>query len=136
MAYLTKEQSERAMHIATRIDLILAKVGKTKGDFTKESGVSSATLSQWRNGTYYPSKSKLDSAAKCLGVSADYLEFGLNGIKENPIDHIADGDIESKYEAATKIQRQLIDKVLEMNNTQARALNTLIDEMLKKTKRG
>lgn len=99
MAYLTKEQSERAMHIATRIDLIIAKTGMTKSEFAKESGVSTATLSQWRKGTYYPSKSKLDSAAKCLDVSSDFLEFGLKGIKESPTSVAADGVDELDKEA-------------------------------------
>lgn len=99
MAYLTKEQSERAMYIAARIDAIIEKQGMPKGDFAKESGVSSATLSQWRSGTYYPSKAKLDSAAKCLGVSADYLEFGLAGIKEDPASAAADGVDELDKEA-------------------------------------
>ena len=99
MAYLTKEQSERAMHIATRIDLIIAKTGMTKSEFAKESGVSTATLSQWRKGTYYPSKSKLDSAAKCLDVSSDFLEFGLKGIKETPTSVAADGVDELDKEA-------------------------------------
>ena len=48
MAYLTKEQSERAMNIATRIDMIIAKIGMTKAEFAENSGVSTATLSQWR----------------------------------------------------------------------------------------
>lgn len=99
MAYLTKEQSERAMNIATRIDMIIAKIGMTKAEFAENSGVSTATLSQWRKGTYYPSKSKLDSAAKCLDVSPDYLEFGLNGITENPTSVSADGVDELDKEA-------------------------------------
>ena len=71
----------------------------TKSEFAKESGVSTATLSQWRKGTYYPSKSKLDSAAKCLDVSSDFLEFGLKGIKENPTSVAADGVDELDKEA-------------------------------------
>lgn len=102
MAYLTKEQSERAMLIAKRIDAIIEKIGISKGAFYKESGVSSATLSQWRSGTFYPSKAKLDSAAKYLDVSADYLEFGLNNVidkKENPTSVAADGVDELDKEA-------------------------------------
>lgn len=84
MAYLTKEQKEHAMQIAARIDAIIAKPEIVKGDFYKESGVSSATLSQWRNGTYYPSQKKLADAAEYLNVSVKYLEYGNEPQKEKP----------------------------------------------------
>lgn len=134
MAYLTKEQSERAMHIATRIDLIITRTGMTKAEFAKESGVSTATLSQWRKGTYYPSKSKLDSAAKCLDVSSDYLEFGLKGIKENAPGSDAESEIEKALAQATPAQRELISSILDMNENQLLFVKELVDKAKKLVK--
>lgn len=55
------------------IDSELASRGMSKADFYVESGVSSATLSQWRTGKYDPTPDKLAKVEKCLGISfADY----------------------------------------------------------------
>ena len=40
-----------------------------KGEFYKKSGISSATFSQWRNGTYEPSTENLSRIEECLGLS-------------------------------------------------------------------
>ena len=134
MAYLTKEQSERAMLIAKRIDAIIEKIGISKGAFYKGSGVSSATLSQWRSGTFYPSKAKLDSAAKYLDVSADYLEFGLNNVidkKENAPGSDAESEIYKLLAQATPLQLEVINGVLNMNTNQLLFVKELIDKAKK-----
>ena len=76
MTYLTKEQAEHARQIALRIDGLIASAGLKKADFSNKSGISTATLSQWRSGLYYPSQKKLAAASKCLDVSVAYLEYG------------------------------------------------------------
>ena len=59
--------------IARIIDSELASRGISKADFYGRSGVSSATLSQWRTGKYDPTPDKLSSIEKCLGISfSDY----------------------------------------------------------------
>lgn len=63
--------------IIKRIELRLAEMGMSKADFYKLSGISSASYSQWNTGKYKPSESKLRSAAECLGVSFEYLCYGV-----------------------------------------------------------
>lgn len=59
--------------IARIIDSELASRGISKAEFYEDSGVSSATLSQWRTGKYDPTADKLAKIEKCLGISfADY----------------------------------------------------------------
>lgn len=59
--------------IARIVDSELASRGMSKADFYARSGVSSATLSQWRTGKYEPTADKIAKIEKCLGISfADY----------------------------------------------------------------
>lgn len=59
--------------IARIIDSELASRGMPKAEFYEKSGVSSATLSQWRTGKYEPTTDKLAKVEMCLGISfADY----------------------------------------------------------------
>jgi transcriptional regulator with XRE-family HTH domain len=62
--------------IIKRIEMRLSEIGMSKTDFYAQSGISSATFSQWRTGTYKPSRKKLSNAATVLGLSVDYL---ING---------------------------------------------------------
>ena len=52
------------------IETELSRNGISKGQFYKDCDVSSATFSQWRSGTYYPSLSALKRIA-------DYLKLAL-----------------------------------------------------------
>lgn len=68
--------------IIKRIEIRLTELGMSKADFYKNSGISSASYSQWNTGMYNPSPKKLKSAAECLGLSYDYLCYGSNEEKE------------------------------------------------------
>jgi transcriptional regulator with XRE-family HTH domain len=71
--------------IIKRIELRLAELGMSKADFYKQSGISSASYSQWNTGKYKPSDMKLKSAAECLGVSFEYLCYGnAQNTKKSP----------------------------------------------------
>lgn len=63
--------------IIKRIEMRLSELGMSKAEFYKASKISSASYSQWNTGLYQPSDKKLLSAAECLGVSFDYLKFGI-----------------------------------------------------------
>ena len=55
------------------VETILAERRISRGDFYAQSGISSATFSQWRTGQYDPSQDKIAQIEKCLGVTlADY----------------------------------------------------------------
>ena len=59
--------------IIKRIEMRLSQIGMSKAEFYSRSGISSASLSQWRTGTYKPSKKKLERAAEVLAVPVGYL---------------------------------------------------------------
>lgn len=57
----------------------------TKGTFYRESGISSATMSQWRNGVYAPSKSAIEAVEKFFGITLTLTQ------KEKPAIQSDDG---------------------------------------------
>ena len=59
--------------IIKRIEMRLSQIGMSKSEFYDRSGISSASFSQWRTGTYKPSRKKLAKAADVLSVPVDYL---------------------------------------------------------------
>lgn len=66
------------------VETILAERRISRGDFYAQSGISSATFSQWRTGQYDPSQDKIAQIEKCLGVTlADYE-------KSDPRDELRD----------------------------------------------
>lgn len=65
--------------IIKRIEVRLSEIGMSKKVFFERSGISSASLSQWRTGRYNPSEDKLVKAAETLGVSYSYLANGNEG---------------------------------------------------------
>lgn len=81
--------------IIKRIELRIAELGLTKADFYKQSGISSASYSQWNTGKYNPTDCKLQKAAEVLGVSFEYLRYGKK--EKAPADNgkrsVSDDDI-------------------------------------------
>lgn len=71
--------------IIKRIEIRLSEINMSKAEFYKLSGISSASLSQWRTGVYNPTRKKLESAAECLGVSYEYLAFGSEETEKAPV---------------------------------------------------
>lgn len=64
--------------VARIVDSELASRGISKAEFYAQSGVSSATLSQWRTGKYEPTADKIAKIEKCLGISfSDYEKSDL-----------------------------------------------------------
>ena len=70
--------------IIKRIEIRLSEINMSKADFYKLSGISSASLSQWRTGVYSPTRKKLESAAECLGLSYEYLAYGAEETEKTP----------------------------------------------------
>lgn len=52
------------------------KLGYTDYKIAKETGIGTATLSNWKNGKYTPKQDKLQKIADFLNVSLDYLVNG------------------------------------------------------------
>ena len=61
------------MAIIDRINLGLAKLGKSGSDLEKALGMSNSVYSQWNTGKTKPSKKRLPEIAEFLGVSVEWL---------------------------------------------------------------
>lgn len=55
------------------IESLLAKRGIQKEDFYKDSGITSATMSQYRSGLYNPSKKTIAKASAYFGITVSEL---------------------------------------------------------------
>lgn len=92
--------------ILKRIEIRMAELGMSKEDFYAQSGISSASYSQWNTGAHKPTKKKLADAARVLRVSLEYL---LTGVEENkPAEK---GELNDK-------QRKAVDIILSMSDDQ------------------
>ena len=56
-----------------KLQILLDKTDKTAYQVSKETGVSTATLSKWKNGNYVPKADKLKKIADYFGVTVDYF---------------------------------------------------------------
>lgn len=52
---------------------LLDKTHKTSYQVSKDTGISTATLSSWKNGNYIPKLEKLKVLADYFGVSIEYF---------------------------------------------------------------
>lgn len=62
--------------LAKSVDAYCSFFGISKKDFHKESGISSGTLSQWRNGTYEPDKKSIIKLVQYTNLSVEELLSG------------------------------------------------------------
>ena len=92
------------LKIIKRIEQRLIELNMTKAEFYKKSGISSASLCQWKSGKYVPSEKKLNAAAAVLGVSYEYL------IDDKPMDIMLQRILElvgTKHGAAQELVRAI-----------------------------
>lgn len=52
---------------------LLDKTHKTAYQVSKDTGISTATLSSWKNGNYIPKVEKLKILADYFGISIEYF---------------------------------------------------------------
>lgn len=52
---------------------LLSESGKTPYQVSKDTGISTSTLSNWKNGNYNPKVDKLKILADYFGVTVDYF---------------------------------------------------------------
>ena len=68
-----KEGNETRYYFSTRLNNLLKDRGITQTQLSANTGISYGAISQYRNGLREPTITFLNSIAKFLGVSADYL---------------------------------------------------------------
>lgn len=56
-----------------KFEQLLEETGKTAYQVSKETGVSTSTLTQWKKGAYQPKIDKLIKIAECFGVPVSYF---------------------------------------------------------------
>ncbi len=61
---------------------LLLKFGVTAYQVAKATGISTATLTNWKKGRYTPKQDKLQKIADYFGVTVEYLMTGKNEPKE------------------------------------------------------
>lgn len=62
---------------------LLSKYGVTAYKVAKETGITTATLTNWKQGRYTPKQDKLQKIADYFGVSLEYLMTGKeDAVKE------------------------------------------------------
>lgn len=52
---------------------VLEQSGKTSYQVSKDTGISTATLTNWKQGNYKPKADKLKILANYFGVTVDYF---------------------------------------------------------------
>ena len=112
--------------IIKRIEMRIAEIGMSKAEFYKQSGISSASFSQWNTGLYNPSKKKLECAAACLNVSYEYL---VNG-EETKKAPATNGERKKKLRSVARLESADITPELDEN------IADYIDYLLSKKDRG
>jgi len=63
---------------------LLKEHGVTAYRVAKETGVTTATLTSWKQGKYTPKPEKMQKIADYFGVSLSYLMTGKDEIKKEP----------------------------------------------------
>lgn len=107
--------------ILSRIEIRIAELGMSKEHFYEQSGISSASFSQWNTGAHKPTKKKIGQAATVLGVPFEYLWFGEK--QKKLATH--EGD------ELTEAQRQALTLIKSMSDEQLRAFISAAEAFLK-----
>lgn len=110
------------------IEALLAKKGIQKEVFYAESGISSATMSQYRSGIYDPSKRTIRKAVAYFGDDAAYL------LDTNPKTDQKEKPSTVGGEPYGPAKQQLLDAVKYMTEQECSAMLALIQEFKNKEK--
>ena len=106
--------------IVKSIETELVRRGISKGQFYKESGISSATFSQWKTGVYYPSVAALKKVEKYLGMRFETI---ADVTAEDEIEKPATG----KGDGLSKADVQLISWFRSLPQEKQKAILTSLD---------
>lgn len=89
-----------------RFEQLCKRDGVTPSQVSKSTGISTATLSSWKNGKYTPKTDKLQKIADYFGVTLEYLMSGTSDVNK---------DIEGKKpfyyvdEQAARLAQEIFD---------------------------
>lgn len=80
------------------LEKLLAERGITAYRLSKETGVTTATLTSWKQGKYVPKNDKLQKIADYFGVTIDYLMTGEQREDEKELTPADEKDIAKDLE--------------------------------------
>lgn len=122
---------------------LLSKYGVTAYRVAKETGITTATLTNWKQGKYTPKQDKLQKIADYFGVSLDYLMTG----KENAVtEKVPELTARDKRDIAKDLDRimgeiqkgddgPLYYNGIEIDNASLNLLQNAIEYALRETKK-
>lgn len=83
---------------------LLREHGVTAYKVAKETGIGTATLSNWKNGKYTPKQDKMQKIADFFGVTVDYLMTG----KDTAASEVSISNSNSGVDDLTDEEKELI----------------------------
>lgn len=121
---------------------LLLKFGATAYQVAKATGISTATLTNWKKGRYTPKQDKLQKIADYFGVTVEYLMTGKNEPKEKAPELTArdERDIAKDLDRIMgEIQKgtdgPLYYNGIEIDNASVNLLQNAIEYALRETKK-
>lgn len=108
------DKQQRRAAFAKRFNSALSKgekAGRSDGELVKllareGVAVSSASVSNWRNGKYMPKLDQIEGIARMLGVDAGELAFGQSRTAEIRASYGKDGDEQALLEDLALLGKQ------------------------------
>lgn len=98
--------------------------GVTPNKVSKETGISTATLTSWKQGKYTPKIDKLQIISNYFGVSLEYL-MRKEDVEWNPQEQAIDYSVYlseeeqiliESYRSADSVQKEMIKRLLSYSN--------------------
>lgn len=113
---------------------LLNEKGITPYKLSQDTGISTATLSDWKKGRSTPKQDKLKKIADYFGVSVDFLMTGKE--KEGGEDYYVNEETKKIAQAifGNEDLRKLFEVSQDMTPEQIKAFTAMIDTMITKDK--
>lgn len=107
---------------------LLSKYGVTAYKVAKETGITTATLSNWKQGKYTPKQDKLQKIADYFGVSVDFL---ITGKEETAVAQETHVDLKAEFNRIKKLLESGENAPLYFDGQPAdqESINLLLDQI-------
>ena len=122
---------------------LLSKYGVTAYKVAKETGITTATLSNWKRGKYTPKQDKLQKIADYFGVSLEYLMTGKEDVVKEKAPELTARDERDIAKDLDRIMSEiqkgddgpLYYNGIEIDNASLNLLQNAIEYALRETKK-
>lgn len=122
---------------------LLSKYGVTAYRVAKETGITTATLTNWKQGKYTPKQDKLQKIADYFGVSLEYLMTGKEDVVKEKAPELTARDERDIAKDLDRIMGEiqkgddgpLYYNGIEIDNASLNLLQNAIEYALRETKK-